>query len=356
MLSTVVTIAAAIGGLIIAGLSAYATYKKTTNKGSHTLTTTSYPSAPIERDDVYERANNYDRYYGYADSYHASAAVAVPQPVINTSGISNSLNTIVGAISNLANQINELKNGMIALAGRIQRIEANRASMYNQPVPTPVPTPIPTPVQVPVPVPTPVIPTPVVPVVPTQMNIIDVTATEPVDVWEKSEDIAVAKVNNGINPAEHMLPAVIRPSVSPDFSMPVQTPNHVVNKPISINQPVSNMGINAMNYNYGFDMNKGFDQYYDSDMHRILSDYRNRYYQSYIPQYCDMPDPYGGLPMSITGGVRCDINPYQQQPSFQQPTMPAPVNNNPETPKPLVFHYGHIGEAFPSTRQSYPYG
>ena len=302
MLSTIVTIAAAVGGLIIAGLSAYAAYKKSTNKGTHTLTTT-YGQ--------YGVSNQIPTNTCYNNQYSAP----VIQPVQQTGNIGIDVNALLHKVNEIVDRINKINEFIRRMYETIVNIAANR-QCYGTPS-APVSAPI--------------------------MNVVDTTASEANNqVWEDSGDEAVAKINNGVNPAVETTPVASVPVAA----VPVSVPTHTTRL------PVSEVGINALNCNYTFNMANGFDQFYDSDLYRRVT--ADRYQNFQQPKYCDMGDPYGGLPASITGGVSYQINPYATPvgPVMGYPSEPIVCDK----PKDLTCHYGHVGLPNPSTRQSYHYG
>lgn len=322
MLSTIVTIATAVGGLIIAGLSAYAAYKKSTNKGTHTLTT-SY--GQFETRNV----NNND-HYDYASLFN-NTPTQVIQPVQQTYNVGVDLDMIAKKVNEIIYVVNRITDTVSKVVTAVNSIIANiRNNAVNIPQPNMsyVQQPIQQPVQQPI----------------ATTQVIDTTATETNNrAWEDSGDEAVAKINNGVNPAVETTPVAAVPVAA---AVPVSVPTHTTRL------PVSEVGINALNCNYTFNMADGFDQFYDSDLYRRVT--ADRYQNFQQPKYCDMGDPYGGLPASITGGVSYQINPYATPvgPVMGYPSEPIVCDK----PKDLICHYGHVGLPNPSTRQSYHYG
>lgn len=311
MLSTIVTIATAVGGLIIAGLSAYAAYKKSTNKGTHTLTTSygQFNARPMD--------NFYPYGYNMFDQFNS---VPVIQPVRQTYNIGTDLDAVAKKVNELVSLVNRMSDAISKIINVINNLSAKINLMQNNQNPV---APISQPTS--------------------SVQVVDTTASEANNqVWEDSGDEAVAKINNGVNPAVETTPVVAVPVAT----VPVSVPTHTTHL------PVSEVGINALNCNYTFNMANGFDQFYDSDLYRRVT--ADRYQNFQQPKYCDMGDPYGGLPASITGGVSYQVNPYATPvgPVMGYPSEPIVCDK----PKDLTCHYGHVGLPNPSTRQSYHYG
>jgi hypothetical protein len=289
MLATILKVAAVIGSLVIAGISAYAAYKQTVNKGSHTLVT------------------NTGCDYGYGYGYYRQ-----PKRISRTGNTERDVDTVTESVNDLYNQTDAIK---MALAKILQRLEAleqrrlNRQQVIVQQTPMgPQPT------------------------------IIDVDPTDSIDVdvkaIEAAEDNAVMKISQGINPSTNQ---------------PLATTNYGTHN--FATSPMSDLGRAALNYQYNFNMNRGFDQFYNSDMHRRLVESRNDMYSNPNVRY---PDPYSTLPPTVQR--LCGMIP-------PTPCLPGPMMNNdmPTFEKPIDEcpggnFYGHYGAPMPSTRQSIPYG
>lgn len=180
-----------------------------------------------------------------------------------------------------------------------------------------------------------------------------------VNAWEASGDIALSKLACGIDPNAPVYPQ----SPYPQFTNPIRL-------------PVSDIGIGALNCSYDFNINNGFNQYPTTDMYRTIADYRMNSLPAYTqyPTFCDMGDPFGGIPSYITGmnnnNVYYGVTPNVPVPNLC-PTAPI-IDVDPSQLTQLsdgaidaqatmenIFnesHYGHVGDPLSQPGTIFHYG
>lgn len=375
MLTTILKVVGVIGSLALAGVSAYTAYKKSTNLGTHTMNTlqqvgyygnyNAYGQYPVNNNGYAAYANNYynNANYGYG---YSNAYTPPIQQVTQTGVISIDMETAFAMLNKMNAEIQELRN-------ELARIQAAKAQKQHEIMLNPSATNA-----------------------GIMMNTTSNANNNPANTaWENAGDTALS-IAGGRNlpaviptptPTPTPTPAPAPAPVAPVMPAPVQsqTQNTQINQPVFSQTVMSELGRAALNSNYMFNMAKGFDQYYESDMRRRVAADRIANYQ---PKYCDTYDPYGGIPSYITGNNynpqnNSQVNPYTQSP-YQFPcyngqTIATGIYNqaipcsNPneifiadseikpieEESKPInerSFSYGHIGEPIPQHRYSMKYG
>ena len=316
MFLTFLKVAGFIGGLVIAGISAYSAYKKTTaakNCGTHTLTNSAqFP------------------YGNYGYGYSAPTSTTTKVYNSNAEAVADSSVESVTETGNVYEDIERLKL-MIKIAKlklQLKLAQIRQQSAAPAPVPTPAPAPVPVPVEP-------------MPQLPMNEVVEPETAKDPqILAWEESQDIALAKINQGINP-------------NTNTTIPVNT--NPYNAPMNV--PMSDIGRGAMNCSYNFDMFRGFEQFCDTDLYRRLT--ASRQPQLPVVNYDTGMNPFNGTPnnnpTTIALGTTISTMPT---PVIDVPSSQViPVNEGmPDFSTRKTEHYGHYGDPIPSTRRTYHYG
>ena len=296
MLATILKVAAVIGSLVIAGISAYAAYKQTVNKGSHTLVT------------------NTGCDYGYGYGYYRQS-----KRITRTGNTERDVDTVTESVNDLYNQTDAIKMALAKILQRLEALEQRRLNRQQVIIP----------------------PSPMSP----QPTIIDVEPTDQIDVnakaIEAAEDNALMKISHGIDPATNM---------------PMNSANYGTHTMVTPG-PMSDLGRAALNYQYTFRMNNGYNQIWDNEMYKRMIADRNTGYTTPTAPY---PDMYKTLPDLRAWGVNTPMPPNMCLPGPVQTgpvvTEPAPTFERPIDEYPGGNFYGHYGTPMPSTRQSIPYG
>ena len=386
MFATLIKVFVALGSLAIAGISAYVTYKR--NSGSHTFTNSTNdrgyygrpayaynggygygynpyrrPSKRISRtgnidQDLVTHTDSINELYEEVDNIHASVDeilaelkrrgynYRMKQPKVAT------VQTPVGPQQVIVddimdtNQEKEIARREEAFTDRIVAIFNREYNAYRDsimrrasaPIPTPVPAPAPTPIPTPVPA----------PIIPTQ------------------------------DPNVSVIPA------------PVQQPMNQTQYPThNFSNLCSDTGVGAIDTSYMFNMNRGFEQFYDSDLYRRLCQDRRNGLPTMNPDFqttqiptIPTPSPvmnnYGYQQPGINLGTQVlpTLDNMQQiqtpiasygMPDTSMPTFEKPIDGSDQMFNPTsmyagvmpstrkVYSYGHYGEPMPSTRKVYSY-
>ena len=314
MWSIILKIAAAVGSLVIAGLSAYVAYKRSSNRNTGMLPAASAYACNGE--------------YGYANVYRPA------RRVVKTGDLGQDVNTTIDAVNENAQKSDEMESKLDAIIRYLSRPTAAPVGMTEQPMQVPV-----------------------APVEP--QNVVDANASDMIEqkAWEDSCDRAVIAINNGMDPAaSSQVNVPVAPMTGNASSNPI--PNPMPN-------PVQNPTATAMNYGgAGFGAPITYETFLNPNLFdNVMND---KYSNLMNPVKCDMGDPYkgAGIPQAALQpicGVNFNANPYAQVPNmnpYPQPVMPEPMptfERPIDEPMPSGC-YGHYGEPMPSTRQSIHYG
>ena len=387
MFATLIKVFVALGSLAIAGISAYAAYKK--NQGSHTLTNTTTIGSGYYNRPAYAYGGGYGYgRYGYGYGYPRRPV----KRIARTGNVEQDVITHTDSINELYEEVSDIHASVDEILAELRR----RGYNYRvQPI-TKVAT-----VQT--------------PMGPQQVIVSDVAESSPeVQREEALTDQAMAAVNAQYNmthnlpavpaPAPAPIPAPVPMATVPTAPLPQDTVT-VIPAPTPMNQttfpthnfttPCTDMGMGAINASYMFNMNNGFEQFYDSDLYRRLCADRRNGLPQMNPDFQSGPIPVIPTvqPSSMMNNYGCGLQPginlntqvlptvdaMQPYPAYQipphmkdiwpDPSMPTFANPNPDMPtfeKPIdgsdqvintrqTYFFGHYGEPMPSTRKTYSY-
>ena len=378
MFSIFIKVVVALGSLAIAGISAYAAYKR--NSGSHTLTNSTSMSRGYYNRPAY--AYGYDGGYSYGYGYGRGYGYRRPSKrIARTGDIDQDLVTHTDSINELYEEVSGIHASVDEIIAELKRRGCNyRVKRRVATVQTPVG--------------------------PQQVLVEEpITETCPeVQMEEALTDQAVIAANAQYNmehgittPVVPTVPAPVAPiptpvptptpiPVAPDVTVipaPTQNMNQTTYPTHNFTVPSSDMGMGAINASYMFNMNNGFEQFYDTDLYRRLCADRRNGLPGMNPdfQYDQIPiiptvtpsmmNNYGnGFQPGINLGTQIlptvDTMPY---PTYREPInggYAVPDTSMPTFEKPIdgsdqvintryTYFYGHYGEPMPSTRKTVYY-
>jgi len=117
MFFTILKIVTAVGGLLIAGISAIAAARRSSNQGSHTLVTAGAYDRRAYSNSTYTRHYTANNNHGFVHFFGKSIFGFVPCPkVAHTGDVHNDVDNVIDAVNEIGDKVDTLQDAIVQVA------------------------------------------------------------------------------------------------------------------------------------------------------------------------------------------------------------------------------------------------